>query len=127
LPQPTSENIQISDVTEAHPGRGIGIWPTFRRPPTSGIEQNIMTIDAALVSEQGVTFAVVCVRSGVTSNSLDARRVQIAFSPHFGGVPIVLMEQDSRGRATYFGRRDIVNFLSNISTSRLPWKRWNLN
>jgi hypothetical protein len=86
-----------------------------------------MSVDAALVREQGVTFAVVCVKSGVTSNSYQAQQAQLAFAPHFGGFPIVLMEQDSRGRATYYGRRDIVDFLSNISTSRLPWKRWNLN
>jgi hypothetical protein len=86
-----------------------------------------MTIDAALVKEQGVTFAVVCVRSGITSNSNEAEKVQRAFAPRFGFVPIVLMEQNSSGRASYYGRRDIVNLLVNIDFRRLPWAKWSLN
>ncbi len=86
-----------------------------------------MMIDAALVKEQGVSFAVVCVRSGATNNSVEARKTQAAFSPHFGGVPVVLMEQDGRGRPTYFGRPDIVNFLTRISVNRLPWREWHVN
>jgi hypothetical protein len=86
-----------------------------------------MTVEAALVREQGVSFPVVCVRQGVVSNTSKARETQAAFAPHFGGVPIVLMEQDSRGRATYFGRPDIVDFLADISMSRLPWKKWHMN
>lgn len=86
-----------------------------------------MTFDAALVCEQGAEFAVVCVRRGVIGNPTQAAQTQASFSPHFGGVPVVLMEQDSSGRPTYYGRRDIVDFLANLSMDRLPWKKWHLN
>ncbi len=86
-----------------------------------------MVIDAALVKEQGVSFTVVCVRSGATKNSVEAGKTQAAFSPHFDGVPVVLMKQDSRRRPTYFGRPDIVNFLTRISVDRLPWREWHVN
>ena len=49
------------------------------------------------------------------------------FRGAFPGMPVVLMGQDARGQATYFGRRDIVNFLSNVSPSRIPWRRYTLN
>jgi hypothetical protein len=45
-----------------------------------------------------------------------------SFSGVFPGMPVVLMAQDSRGTPTYYGRRDIVRFLGDISMSRIPWK-----
>lgn len=86
-----------------------------------------MTVDAALVEEQGVTFAVVCVRNGIVTNPIKANETIAGLMPHFGFVPVVLMEQDPRGRATYYGRPDIVDFLAQISVSRLPRRKWHLN
>jgi hypothetical protein len=86
-----------------------------------------MTVDAALVREQGITFAVICVRNGIVNNPTQASETIAGFAPHFGFVPLVLVEQDSSGRPTYYGRRDIVDFLANISMDRLPWRQWHLN
>jgi hypothetical protein len=86
-----------------------------------------MTFEAALVREQGQTFAVVVVRQGTIDNRPEANRLQASFAPVFDHVPIVLMEQNSRGTPTYLGRRDIVDFLANIDFRRLPWKQWTLN
>lgn len=86
-----------------------------------------MTIDAALVREQGQTFAVVVVRQGIVHNSAEATRVQASYAPVFDFVPIILMEQDGRGVPTYYGKPDIVDFLANIDFRRLPWKQWTLN
>ncbi len=86
-----------------------------------------MTVDAALVREQGITFAVVCVRNGVVNNPNQATETIAGLAPHFGFVPVVLMEQDSRGRPTYYGRDDIVDFLTSISMDQLPWRKWHLN
>lgn len=83
-----------------------------------------MKFQGAVIKEQGQTFAVVIVKSHVlqsTSESNDARQ---SFSSVFPGVPIVLMAQDGRGIPTYLGRKDIVNFLANISVSRIPWKEY---
>jgi len=32
------------------------------------------------------------------------------------------MAQDARGRAAYYGRRDLVNFLSQVLVEQLPWR-----
>lgn len=86
-----------------------------------------MTFEAALVCEQGQTFAVVVVRQGVIANRPEANRLQASFAPVFDHVPIILMEQNSRGVPTYYGRTDIVDFLANIDPRRLPWSEWTLN
>ncbi len=86
-----------------------------------------MTIEGAVVREQGITFAIVCVKSNVLSISSSAQEAQISFSRAFPGMPIILMAQDNSGRPTFYGRPDIVRFLANVSISRIPWKRYSLN
>ena len=86
-----------------------------------------MQFEGALVREQNVTFAVVIVKKHVLDNSAQADGVAGSFQPAFPGVPIVLMAQDSRGRPTYRGRRDIVNFLARVPVRSIPWRRYTLN
>jgi hypothetical protein len=86
-----------------------------------------MQFDGAVIREQGVTFAIVIVKPHVLNTTLEANRTISSFAPAFPGLPVVLMAQDSRGRPTYYGRRDITNFLSRISPSRIRWKRYTVN
>ncbi|MDK4472294.1 hypothetical protein MWG12_08615 [Fusobacterium necrophorum] len=84
-----------------------------------------MTFDGALVKEQGVTFAIVVVKSYVLSSLKTREDARKSFAKYFPlGIPIILMAQDSRGVPTYHGRKDIVNFLSNIDFRRIPWKTY---
>jgi hypothetical protein len=85
----------------------------------------ITRITAALVREQGVNFAVVLVRSAAM-NQPPASKNQLAagFQPIFPGNHIVLCAQDSGGRPTYYGRPDIVRFLSGIFFEQLPWAEY---
>lgn len=85
-----------------------------------------MLIDAALVREQGVTFAVIVVKSN-TLQASNRDEVAASFSRHWQGAPVVLMAQDYRGRPTYYGRPDIVRFLANVPFQRLPWRKWTLS
>jgi hypothetical protein len=87
----------------------------------------VSAIDAALIKEQGVTFAVVTVQRGVINNPQRRDAARRSFASVFGRVPIVLMEQDGSGTPTYQGRRDLVNFLSNRYLEQLPWKRYTVN
>lgn len=82
-----------------------------------------MSFDGALITEQGVTFAIVCVKPSVLSRS-DKESVRAQFSSFFGFVPTVLMAQNSKGIPRYDGRRDIVKFLSRIHPGRIPWKHY---
>ncbi|GIN37826.1 hypothetical protein [Heyndrickxia oleronia] len=83
-------------------------------------------MDYALVKEQGVTFAVVVVKSHVL-NSPTREETRNSYRQFFPvGIPIILMAQNSRGVPTYHGKSDIVNFLSSIDHRRLPWRRKNI-
>ena len=86
-----------------------------------------MRFQGALIKEQGVTFAIVIVKYHVVRNRIEATKAIQAFQPAFPGVPIVLMGQDSRGLPYYFGRKDIVKFLSKIPISAIRWKWYTVN
>ena len=77
------------------------------------------TWQVALVREQAVEFAVVCVRDNVVDFPGERDDVVRWWSLHLGR-PAVLMGAQ---RHRTYGRRDIVDFLSNIEPSRLPWRQ----
>lgn len=84
-----------------------------------------MTFEGAVIKEQGVTFAVVVVKRHVLDNSHQANQVAFDFQRScFPGIPVVLMAQDHRGSPTYYGRRDLAQFLSHTPLSAIPWKRY---
>lgn len=83
-------------------------------------------IEGAVIKEQGVTFAVVCVKPHVLNTQQGAAEMIDDLESYFPGMPIVLTARTG-GRPTYMGRRDIVNFLSKISPARIPWKRYTFN
>ena len=83
-----------------------------------------MTFDGAVIREQGVTFALVVVKSHVVHNRSEAADTIMAFQPYFPGIPVVLVGQDYRGVPTYFGRQDIARYMSNVPMSAVPWKTY---
>lgn len=86
-----------------------------------------MTIDGAIVREQGVTFGIVIVKKSAmttTQQANDLRESIQSSLADFSELPLILASQDSRGRFEYQGRRDIVGFLASIDSSRIPWKRY---
>ncbi|MEZ4721946.1 MAG: hypothetical protein R2813_08740 [Flavobacteriales bacterium] len=89
-------------------------------------KKNDMQFDGALITEQGITFAIVIVKPQVLNSYLECEKVRSGFSPVFPNVPIILMAQDSKGIPEYQGRKDIVNFLANISASQIPWERYTI-
>ena len=48
-------------------------------------------------------------------------------APIFGGVPVVLMAQDNRGRPTYYGRPDISRFMASVPLRAIPWREYTIN
>ena len=82
-----------------------------------------MQIEGAVIKEQGQQFAIVIVKSHVL-NSSERDDVSREFSKYFPGMPIVLMAQNSSGTPTYYGRKDIVAFLSKLHISQIPWKKF---
>lgn len=86
-----------------------------------------MEITFAVVKEQGVQFAVVLVKGHVTQNRAEAGTMMAQLQGSFPGMPVVLASQDSSGRPTYFGRRDIATFLSRVPFAAIPWRKGSLH
>lgn len=85
-----------------------------------------MRFQGAVVREQGVEFAIVVVKPQVLDCRSEGEQMITAWRARFG-VPVVLMAQDSRGTPTYFGRTDIVRFLSRVPLRAIPWREYTLN
>jgi hypothetical protein len=86
-----------------------------------------MRFQGSVLKEQGVTFGVVVVKRHVLNVPSQAREVISEASVLFGGIPVVLVAQDSSGRAYWYGRTDIVNYMKNVPLAAIPWKWYDLN
>jgi hypothetical protein len=86
-----------------------------------------MQFEGAVIREQNVTFAIVNVKKHILDNTIEANRAIRSFGGVFPGMPVVLMSQDSRGRASYYGRRDISQFMARVPLNAIRWKRYALN
>ena len=85
-----------------------------------------MTIEGAVIREQGVTFAVVVMQEHVVNNSFEADRAIRAFQLAFPGMPVVLMAQDYEGVPTYYGRRDLSQFMADVPLECVPWAEYSI-
>jgi hypothetical protein len=85
-----------------------------------------MQVTGAVIRERGVEFAVVIVKPHVLANSTEAAEAVAGLTPVFG-VPVVLMAQDSRGRPSYFGRRDLYQFMARVPVNAIPWRHYSIN
>ena len=77
-----------------------------------------MVIHGAVIIEQGVTFAIISVKPLITQYTVRATAFRREIAPYFPNMPVVLMSQDSDGQPHYYGRKDIVDFLSTYKDSR---------
>lgn len=86
-----------------------------------------MQFEGAVIREQGVTFAVVVVKKHVIDSPHVAQQTIGGLGRAFPGLPVVLVGQDSAGRAAWFGRQDIARFMARTPLSAIPWRRYNMN
>jgi len=87
----------------------------------------MIKIQGAVIKEQSVTFAITAVKKSILNSQMQCQQTAQSFQSLFPDMPIMLMGQDSRGTPTYWGRKDIVNFLRNVHPSRIPWKEYTFN
>lgn len=86
-----------------------------------------MRFQGAIIKEQGVTFAIVIVKKSLLDNVSKANEIIQSFQAGvFSGIPVVLMAQDSSGRPTYYGRKDISKFMANTPLRAIPWKEYTI-
>lgn len=85
-------------------------------------EPTMATWQVALVREQGIEFAVVCVRDSVINDPSQRDQLVRAWTFELVRPAVLLGERQHR----LYGRDDIVRFLSNVHLSQLPWRQMTL-
>lgn len=81
-------------------------------------------VQAALVREQSTTFVVVRVKNHLFNNPHAADQLQQEMSAVFGcGLVVLMGESNGKLRGN---RHDVVNFVSRLHPSQLPWKMWTI-
>lgn len=86
-----------------------------------------MKFQGALITEQRITFAIVIVKYHILNSPSERDKSIQLFQPFFPGVPLILMAQDARKRPHYYGRKDIVKFLSKVPMEAIPWKEYTVS
>lgn len=81
-------------------------------------------VTAALFKEQGVTVAVISVKSSACLNEAEQRKTLNGVSGFFPEANTVIVWEKPNGQQQFYGRPDIVKFLCNIHPARLPWKEY---
>jgi hypothetical protein len=84
------------------------------------------TFEAAIVKRQGVTFAIVAVSKQILDHKIVAGETKKKLKPLFNNLPIVLMAQDADGTPTFYGRKDLVRFLTRVKLKDVPWKEYTI-
>ena len=85
-----------------------------------------MSIEGAVIIEQGVSFAIIPVAPEVTRYTIKSTQTRRALMRFFPGMPIILMSLTNDGKPQYCGRKDIVDFLSSIRLNQIPWKKYHI-
>lgn len=78
----------------------------------------------AVIREQGVTFAVALVKNHVV-NSQTKSDEMIQYARRCLGCPLIVLLGES-SRTVRGNRRDVVDFVSNLHRSQIPWKEYTL-
>jgi hypothetical protein len=82
------------------------------------------TLTAAVVREQGVTFAVAIMKDHVLNSPMVADQQIRAVALALGCPLVVLMGETNRRLRG--NRQDVVNFVSRLHPSQLPWKKYHV-
>ncbi len=85
-----------------------------------------MQVEGALIREQGQEFAVIVVKQHIVTSPTEANQAIASLEPTFDR-PVVLMAQDKNGRTKWFGRKDIVRFMSRVSVRQIPWQKFTIH
>jgi hypothetical protein len=79
----------------------------------------------SVITEQGITFAVVQVQGYKVETPQEAEANIAAYAQLFPGLPVVVMAVGSGERpTTFWGRSDLATYLAGIHPARLDWRRY---
>lgn len=78
----------------------------------------------SVIREQNTTFAVALVKDHVVNSRAEANRMIQVVSQALGCPLVVLLGESSR--TVRGNRQDVVNFVSRLNRSQIPWKEYQL-
>src|SRR5260221_4435062 len=87
-------------------------------------EHGSMKVIGSVMTEQGITFAVVQVQAYKVETPQEAAETIQAFAPLFPGMPVVVMAIGKEAGPTYWGRDDLANFMAGIHPSSVEWRSY---
>lgn len=83
-----------------------------------------MEIKGALVKIKDTVFAIIEVSEDTISDDTKALEFVKKHAFFFPRVPIVLMAIRSNNNPIYYGKKEIVQLLTNIHPKQIPWKKY---
>lgn len=84
-----------------------------------------MTLDGAVLNEQGVTFALATVPPAFLKNPNEAEELRSNLERQFfRGLPVLLMARDWTGMPSYYGDAECSRVMHAIHVSRIAWSRY---
>jgi hypothetical protein len=92
----------------------------IRASATPLLSEPAMNIVGTVITEQGISFAVVQVHAYTVETEAEAEDAINSYSRLFPGLPVVLMAIAGGRSPTYWGRRDLANFLARLPPNRIP-------
>jgi len=85
-----------------------------------------MKILGSVITEQDITFVIVQVKYSIINSELMRDNIMKMLRKKFVKDPIILMSKDIKGRPTFWGREDIVKYLSKVQVNEYKWKEYNI-
>jgi hypothetical protein len=86
-----------------------------------------VTLEGAVISEAGTTFALASVAPNVVHDPTEAERLVLLLEERvFPGMPVALMAREWNGHVCFYGHVDVPKVLAGIPLSRIPWRRYPL-
>jgi hypothetical protein len=104
-----------------HSGGALAI---MRRFVARSGKQDSMKVIGSVMTEQGITFAVVQVQAYKVGTPQEAAETIQAYAPLFPGMPVVVMAIGKEAGPTYWGRDDLANFMAGVHPSSVEWRSY---
>jgi hypothetical protein len=91
---------------------------------TFGGGHAVMDVVGSVMTEQGISFAVVQVHSYTVETPAEAEDAIQSYAKLFPGLPVVLMAVGGERSPTYWGRSDLANYMAHVPSKNVPWRRF---
>ncbi|WP_238883309.1 hypothetical protein [Clostridium sp. YIM B02551] len=86
-----------------------------------------MQLEAAIINNSELTFALIPVDYSIVMDSTTAKNIQASYAKYFPGLPIILMSANDLTIPTYFGRKDILRYLTDLNPSSISFEIFNFD